>query len=120
MSDAMNMQPPGQGVAGKVEQMQSIFNPTDIAAMIQRGEITPQTPFGEVLAKMGISPNDTVMEVIQKTMRESRKANPLEKMRALSQPPGAPPQGMPSRGEGMPSAPVQPSAPGSMGELFQR
>jgi hypothetical protein len=106
--------PAGRDVAGKLNQMQSVFNPADIAAMVQRGEITPETPFRDVLAKMGISPEDTVAQVIEKVMQERNKANPLEKMRALStgaggiQPPGA---GMPQPGAG-------PSAPPEMSELF--
>lgn len=106
----------GQDVPGKLSQMQSMFNPADIAAMVQRGEITPQTPFREVLAKMGISPDDTVMQVIQKTMQERNKANPLEKMRALSQGQGE--AGMQPPGPGMPPGGGQPSAPPQMSELF--
>ena len=110
------MPPGGAGgdIPGKLSQMQSVFNPADIAAMVQRGEITPQTPFREVLAKMGISPDDTVMQVLQKTMQERNKANPLEKMRALSQGPQA---GMP-QGPGMPPGGEGPSAPPPMSELF--
>lgn len=119
----------GAGMAGQIKQMESLFNPADIAAMVRRGEITPQTKFGEVLAKMGISPEDTLIEVIQKTMRERTKGKPLEKMRALSSgapgaPPGAP-TAMPSStppslpgGPGMPSVPAGRRPPGSMGELF--
>lgn len=117
------------GVADKLGQMRSLFNPADIAAMVQRGEITPQTPFGEVLAKMGISPEDTLMEVIQKGMQERKNANPLEKMRALSPgapgtPPGAPGAMPPGAPPSLPGGPEMPSASGgrrsppSMGGLF--
>lgn len=117
------------GVAGQVKQMQSLFNPADLAAMLQRGEITPQTKFGEVLAKMGISPEDTLMEVIQKTLQERDKGNPLEKMKALSPgapstPPGAPSAMPPGGPPSLPGGPEMPSVPAgrrpsrSMGELF--
>ena len=122
--------PPGgplpgpQGVSEKMGAMQSVFNPADITAMIQRGEITPQTKFGEVLAKMGISPDDTVMEVVQKTRQEAVKSNPLEKMKALSPgagPPPGPPQaplGPGGPGPGMPPAPGGRRPSGSVDKLF--
>ena len=111
--------PPG-GIGGKMSAMKSLFNPADIAAMLQRGEITPQTKFGELLAKMGISPDDTIMEVVQKTMGEAKKGDPLEKMKAFA-PPGGPPQGPVPGGPGpvgQPPTPSGPSAPGSMDKLF--
>ena len=115
--------PPGGGVAAKMASMKSLFNPADVAAMLQSGEITPQTKFGELLAKMGISPEDTVQQVVQKTMGEVKKADPLEKMKAFSQPgpqgppPGLPPTG-PTPGGGMPPAPAGRRPPGGMDELF--
>ena len=114
--------PAATGMQGKIGQMQSLFNPADLAAMFQRGEITPQTKFGDLLAKMGISPDDTLMEVVQKTTREVVKGNPIQKMKALAQPgPEAPPEsppGMPPGGGGAPPPPVAPSGPGTMDELF--
>lgn len=121
--------PPGGGMVGKVGQMQSLFNPADLAAMVQRGEITPQTKFGEVLAKMGISPDDTLMEVIQKTMQEVGKGNSIGKMKGLSQPgpqgpppgppPGLPPGGAPAGpGAGIPPPPGGRRPPGSVDQLF--
>jgi hypothetical protein len=112
---------PQGNISGKLQGMQSVFNPTDIAAMMQRGEITLQTPFRDVLAKMGISPDDTLIEVVRKTTQQVRKGNPLEKMKALSGAQGGMPQaGMPPGGAQMPPASVGPSAPGSMDELFNR
>ena len=113
--------PPG-GIGGKMSAMKSLFNPADIAAMLQRGEITPQTKFVELLAKMGISPDDTIMQVVQKTMGEAQKADPLQKMKAFA-PPGAPPAPPPGPGGpggpgGLPPMPAGPSTPGSVDKLF--
>ena len=116
--------PGGPGLGGKMSAMKSLFNPADIAAMLQRGEITPQTKFGELLAKMGISPDDTIMQVVQKTMGEAKNADPLQKMKAFAQPGAPPPPPGPSGmspggpGAGLPPMPGGPSAPGSVDKLF--
>jgi hypothetical protein len=105
------------GAAETVQKMQSIFNPVDIAGMLQRGEITPQTRFIDLLAKMGIGPDDTLADVVQKTVAERRKALPVQKMKAIAQAgPGGP---MPQPAQpGMPNSQAGRRPAGNFEQIF--
>lgn len=103
------MTPPPQGQPGVsqvMKGMQSFLNPTDVVAMIKAGEITKDTTFAEIFARMGIDVNGSIMQIADKLPQQMQKADPLQKMKAIGnaqpeQMPPMPAQQMPPQGGGL-------------------
>jgi hypothetical protein len=74
------MSPTGQAI----EQNRSVFNPTDVASLVQSGQFTPQTTVTEFLGFFGIDPNGPVTQLIDFQKNQIDKADPLNKMKAIA------------------------------------
>lgn len=112
----MGAPPPGGGGAlGKLQGQESMFNPTDMASQASRGAIGPNTTIREFLGQQGIDVDGPISQLAKGIGDQLRKANPLNKMKAMGgQPGGAPPMGgQKPMGGGMPPSPGmgRPSAP---------
>jgi hypothetical protein len=104
----------------KVEQKQSLFNPTDVAMMIETGKISPQMPVVDMLKTMGIDPEGPVSQLAGTFKKQMDNANPVKKMRSLAG--GKPPNRMPQGRKPMaqPQQRPQQPGPGSFDEMFPR
>ena len=110
MSDPMSRGAPmgnPKAAASAIAQNRSVFNPTDMAAMGQTGDVTANMTIAQFFSKFGIDVNrDPVTKLAQFTQDQLSKANPMNKMSAIA---GGSPSGAPSPGQaggGGQSAPV--------------
>lgn len=90
-----------QAVENRVQQSQSILNPTDLSMMVQDGKIRPDMTVNQFLEQVGVDPNGPVTQLMQMMNKQSQDANPVNKMQAIA---GQAPGGMPP---GQPAAPPQ-------------
>jgi len=119
----------GGGALGKLQGQESMFNPTDMASKVSRGAIGPNTTIREFLGQQGIDVDGPISQLAKGIGDQLRKANPLNKMKAMGgagapQPrmpsPGASAmQGAPPQGPGM-GAPSTPPASGGMEGLMSK
>lgn len=97
-------QQPGQqqGPAQKADALEtaketrSVFNPTDIAMMLQDGEIDPGMSVVDFLERFGIDVNGPITQLGEFFMKQMSSADPLQKMQAIrekAQPAPPPPEG---------------------------
>jgi hypothetical protein len=85
----------GPPIPGLAEQ-QSILNPADAMQMKNSGQVTPDTTVREFLEQRGVDVEGPVTQLIEAFKGEMQKANPINKMKAMSGgPPGMPPGGPP-------------------------
>ena len=101
-SGAMSPEGPpvdAKGMQGQLTGMRSLFNPQDIAMMVQDGEIGPQSTvidlLGKVLQKAGVDPNGPVSQLGEMFKKQMTNADPVSKMRQLAQRSGGTPGATP-------------------------
>jgi hypothetical protein len=76
--------PPGaSGVMAKVKGQRSMFNPQDIAMMMEDGTISMEMPVVQVLEVFGIDPQGPFSQLARGFQQQMKSANPLEKMKAI-------------------------------------
>jgi hypothetical protein len=94
MSDMMGGAPaPQQGVESKM----SVFNPTDMASKVTKGDIRPQQTVGEFLQRnFGVTPQDPVEKLFANIKGQAKNATVAGKMGAPTPPAPGQPQ-MPQR-----------------------
>lgn len=94
-------------------QNRSVLNPTDAAMMKQDGEVTPDMTVRDYFAKLGVDVDGPVTQLVEMGQREMQKANPMNKMQAIS----GGPQGKPAMGrpQGQPAPMAQGRAPEAAG-----
>jgi hypothetical protein len=108
--------PPPGGSA--LQGQESLFNPSDAAAVAGRGDINPQMTVREVLGKMGIDVEGPASQLVKFTQDQMQKRTMSGKM-GMQRPP-APPQGAPPGmppGRGAPP-PMPQAGPGGIEGLM--
>lgn len=99
-----------------LRQNRSVFNPADLTAMKQEGEITPDMSIRDYFARLGVDVEGPVSQLVEMGKQQMQKANPLNKMQAVA---GGPKPGA-KPGMGQPAPMPQggpPEAPGMQGLL---
>jgi len=87
-----------QAVESRVQQNQSVLNPTDLSMMVQDGKLRPDMTVTDFLQSIGIDPAGPVTQLIQAMHQQSQMASPVDKMRAIAGgQPGGMPQGQPAQ-----------------------
>jgi len=111
MGDMMRGGPPpqpgtgGPPMGGGLQSKQSVFNPTDMAAKVSKGDIRPDQTVGEFLQRnFGVTPQDPVQKLFQNVKSQAQNSTVQGKM-------GMPPSPSPMSGGaapmGAPSGPPQ-------------
>lgn len=128
MSDPSMNQNPMSQLGGKMgaganptaqalEENKSFFNPTDLAGMAGKQEITPDMTIRQFFESQGMDVEGPITQLVEWQKSQMQKADPLNKMKAIAGKGGAnmQPGGMPPEAGGGPVG--QPQAGGGIGEL---
>ena len=118
MQGALPQGAPPPGARQDVKAKMSVFNPTDMAAKISKGDICPQQTVGEFLQRnFGVSPQDPVEKLFANIKGQAKNATMAGKMGMPSPRPGqGAPAPAPQAGPPMPQGqPIR-----SMDDLAQR
>jgi len=100
MSDMMRGAPapqPGMGgpPGGGMQAKQSVFNPTDMAAKVTKGDVRPNQTVGEFLQRnFGVSPQDPIEKLFANIKGQVKNATVPGKM-GMPPTPSPAPQGAP-------------------------
>jgi hypothetical protein len=119
MSDMMRPGAPPMGgppQGGGVQSKMSVFNPTDMAAKVSKGDIRPDQTVAEFMQRnFGVSPQDPVQKLMQNLKGQAQNATMAGKM---GMPQGRP-QPSPAGQMGAPAGPP-PSQPGGLDSLINK
>jgi hypothetical protein len=117
MSDPMQGRPPqgppqGPGGENPIEENRSLFNPTDLAAMGQNGQLSPDMTVGDFITGVLKVPLDAPLPQLMAALKkQSDTASPMGKVQAMAGPQQGPPPG------GQPASP--PPGGGGIDSLMQ-
>lgn len=87
MSSMMNRMPKPKSAnptQQAIEDTRSMLNPTDLAAIKQEGEITPDMSIRDFFQTQGIDVDGPVSQLVEWNMKQIENADPLNKMKAIA------------------------------------
>jgi hypothetical protein len=87
------MPPMGGKPADPLAGSMSMLNPTDLTMMSQEGKFSEDMTIADVLAQVGLKPEDPAQKLFEFGKNQVKNANPMQKAKNMANQGSMPPQG---------------------------